>query len=276
MSGTVPHPRPRGRWLRREARLLLMALQFLTRVPVPARVGHDAVLMQRAVRHFPLVGAAVGAFGAAVALAALTLWPPFVAALLALAATVWLCAAFHEDGLADTFDALLGAAPRDKALRIMRDSRIGSYGAAALVLVLLLRAVLVAELLARAPVAAAAALVAAHAAARAAAVVLMAWLPYAREDGSAPAGDIARGVRRADAAVAAALGAGFVAAAAGALPSPALHAALALLGLAALVVVMQRWLRRRLGGHTGDTLGATEQFGELLVLLAMAAQVVAS
>ncbi|WP_173402832.1 adenosylcobinamide-GDP ribazoletransferase, partial [Methylibium sp. T29] len=136
--------------LRHELRVFFVALQFLTRLPVPHWVGHESKLLQRAVRHFPLVGALIGATGAAVALGALQLWPATVAATLAVAATVWLTAAFHEDGLADTFDALLGAAPREKALAIMKDSRIGSYGAAALSLLLLLRVLLLAELLARA------------------------------------------------------------------------------------------------------------------------------
>jgi adenosylcobinamide-GDP ribazoletransferase len=220
------------------------------------------------VRHFPLVGALVGAAGAAVAEAALQLWPPSVAALLAVAATLWLTAAFHEDGLADTFDALLGAAPREKALAIMKDSRIGSYGAAALVLVLVLRVLLLAELLAREPAAAWLVLVASHAAGRATAVVLMAGLPYAGDEAHAKAKPLARAVRRRDALWAAACAAALLAGA-GWLGSPT-QAAGALAGLVLLVLVQRRWQRRRLGGYTGDTLGATEQMGEVMVLLAFA------
>ena len=266
----------------RELRLFLMALQFLTRVPVPAWVGYEQASMRRAARHFPLVGALVGAFGATLALGAHTVWPPLVAATLAVAGTVWVTAAFHEDGLADTFDALLGATSRDKALVIMKDSRIGSYGAAALGLVLLLRVVLLAELLARAPALAAAALIAAHAVGRAAAVALMASMPYAREVAvdeseradapAAKAGALARDVRIGDAAWAATVGLLALTLAAWAAPAPASPLGLALGGVAGLVIAVRRWLWRRLAGYTGDTLGATEQLGETVVLLAFAAR----
>lgn len=261
----------------REARLLLLALQFLTRVPVPAWVGFDARLMRRAVRHFPLVGALVGVFGAGVALAASRLWPPTVAAVLATAATVWLTAAFHEDGLADTCDALLGAAAREQALAIMKDSRIGTFGATALLLSLGLRVLLLAELMAQPALAAAAVLVAAHAAGRSVAVALMASLPYARSgEGAAvggKAGGVAGQVKAVDTAWALAVGllALGLAAWAQATSRPALPALAAAGALGGLVLWLRRWLRRRLGGCTGDTLGAAEQLGELTVLLVFAA-----
>ncbi|MGB4060898.1 MAG: adenosylcobinamide-GDP ribazoletransferase, partial [Burkholderiaceae bacterium] len=139
-----------------ELRLALVAVQFLTRVPVPGWVGQgfQADWLNTCVRHFPLVGAGVGAFGAAVLWVVLGWWPPAVAAVLAVTATVWLTGAFHEDGLADTFDALGGCVPREKALAIMKDSRIGTYGAAALVVGLGLRVALVATLAAAHPTAA--------------------------------------------------------------------------------------------------------------------------
>lgn len=265
-------------WLRREWQAMLLALQFLTRLPLPAAAGAEPALMRRAVRHFPLAGALVGAFGAAIAVGANLLWPPLVAAALAVAATVWLTAAFHEDGLADTFDALLGAAPRERALAVMKDSRIGSFGAAALVLCLLLRVLLLAALLGRGPAAAAASLVAAHAAGRAAAVVLMGVLPDARaaaragNPAAATAGGVAGELAWADAAWAVAAGTLVLALAAAAQPAPLPAAVAAWAALALLLAALRAWLRRRLGGRTGDTLGAAEQLGELAVLLAFAAQ----
>jgi adenosylcobinamide-GDP ribazoletransferase len=269
---------PRRGRLRQEWRLLLMALQFLTRLPVGPCAGYEPASMRHAARHFPLVGALVGAFGAVLALATDALWPPTVAAALAVAGTVWLSAALHEDGLADTFDALLGAASRDKALAIMKDPRIGTYGAAALLVVLLLRVLLVAELLAHAPMVAAAALVASHAVGRTTAVALMASLPYARDTtearadaSTAKAGAIVRDVRSPDAARALAIGMLALALATWTQPSPARTFAAAVGGIALLLLTMRRWLQRRLAGYTGDTLGAAEQFGELAVLLAFAA-----
>jgi adenosylcobinamide-GDP ribazoletransferase len=187
------------RALTHELRLLFVALQFLTRVPVPAWVGYEPHWLNRSVRHFPLVGAGVGVVGAAVAVAAAQLWPAPVAATLAVAATMWLTACFHEDGLADTFDALLGATSRDRALAIMKDSRIGTYGAAALVLGLLLRVGLLAEMLRHDVGLAAACCVAGHAAGRACAVALMAALPYGGDDAHAKAKPLAREVRASDA-----------------------------------------------------------------------------
>ncbi|HRO60032.1 MAG TPA: adenosylcobinamide-GDP ribazoletransferase [Burkholderiaceae bacterium] len=254
-----------------ELRLFFVALQFLTRLPVPGWVGFEPAWLNRSARHFPLVGTLVGATGAAVAVAAQLVWPPVVAAALAVAATLWLTVAFHEDGLADSFDALLGAAPRDKALAIMKDSRIGSYGAAALLLVLLLRVHLLAELLARDPLLAAAAWVAAHTAGRAGAVALMTLLPYAGDEAHAKARPLAREVRRFDAAFACATGVVLLAVAAACPPAPPASFVAATAGLCLLTLILRNWLRARLGGYTGDTLGAAEQLGEVIVLLAFAA-----
>lgn len=235
-------------------------------------MGYEADWLNQATRYFALVGALVGALGAALALAALQLWPPAVAAALAVAGTLWLSAALHEDGLADTCDALLGAAPRDQALAVMKDSRIGSYGAAALCLSLLLRVLLLAALLARDPLLAAAACVAAHCAGRSAAVALMALLPYAGDETQAKARLLARQQRRADTGWALLTGA--AALALGGLAAPtASHAAAAAGGLVLLLLALRAGLRRRLGGYTGDTLGAAEQLGEVVVLLAFAASV---
>ncbi len=115
-----------------ELRLLLVAVQFLTRLPVPRRLRLARRLAQRLRAPLSRGRAARRRLGALVLLGAARLWPPAVAAVLALAATVWLTGAFHEDGLADTFDGLGGAVPRERALAIMKDSRIGTYGAAAL------------------------------------------------------------------------------------------------------------------------------------------------
>lgn len=259
--------------LEHELRLFFVALQFLTRVPVPAWTGHEPEWMNRSVRQFPLVGALVGVAGAAVACLAVQLWPPAVAATLAVATTVWLCAAFHEDGLADTFDALLGAASRERAMAIMKDSRIGTYGTAALVLSLLLRVLLLAVLLAYEPVAAALALVAAHAAGRAASVALMPRLPYGGDEAHAKAKPLARAVSKTDAMVAVAVGSAFLMVGASGTPQPLVVFAAGWAALGALVLVMRAWLARRLGGYTGDTLGATEQLGEILVLMTLSASV---
>ena len=261
-----------------ELRLFFIALQFLTRVPVPRWVGFEPAWLQACLRHFPAVGACIGGVAAAVLWVGLQLWPPAVAAGLSLVATVWLTGAFHEDGLADTCDGLGGAVGRERALAIMKDSRIGSYGAVALVLALGLKLALVAALAAGSVAMAVAALVWSHAASRAAPVWLVWRLPYAGDADHAKAKPLATQVGGAGLAVAGAwvvlasaavvawaVGAG-AATGPGALAVTAVAAAL--VAVAAATAWCGGWLRRRLGGFTGDTLGASQQITELASLLA--------
>ena len=247
-----------------ELRLLFIALQFLTRVPVPRWVGFEPAWLNRSARWFPLVGLFVGAVAGAVLWAASTAFPPAVAVGLSIGASVLLTGGFHEDGLADTADALGGAVSRERALEIMKDSRIGTYGALALIIVLGLKAAVLASML---PALAVPALLLAHTGSRAAAVVLIRVLPYAGDIAHAKAKPLAQRVSDAGVGVALAtvivVGAVLVAC----VPS---HGLLVVTGLVLLIIGTVwsiRWLRRRLGGYTGDTLGATQQVTELLVLL---------
>jgi adenosylcobinamide-GDP ribazoletransferase len=247
-----------------ELRLFLIALQFLTRLPVPARVGFDPQWLNESARHFPLVGASIGLLAAGVLWAAGWVFPTGVAVGLSMAATVLLTGAFHEDGLADTCDALGGAVSRERALEIMKDSRIGTYGAVGLLLVLGLKAVTLAAL----PLWwAVPALVLGHTASRAAAVSLIRFMPYAGDVDQAKAKPLARRISTAGFVVACGwavlVGALIVACA------PDTWAAVLLgLGMAAVgALACAGWFHRRLGGITGDTLGATQQLTELLMLL---------
>ena len=270
--------------LMHEARLAAVALQFLTRVPVRLQ-RFDAQWLHDSARHFPLIGTAVGGFGAAVLLVALWAWPPWVAVLLSMAATVWLTGGFHEDGLADTCDALGGAVPRARALEIMKDSRLGSYAALGLGLTLALKAtVLVALLGSLGAAGTAGALLLAHGLSRGASVALLAALPYGGDVAHAKAKPLAQQIGLAGLlaalgwCVALVLGLGWAAGQPWAAGPPLGISGLTPLRLgaavaaAALVALMcGRWLLRRLGGYTGDGLGATQQWSELAVYLALAA-----
>ncbi len=247
-----------------ELRLFLVALQFLTRLPVPARVGFDPQWLNDSARHFPAVGACVGLFAAGVLWAGAFVFPMGVAVGLSMAATVWLTGAFHEDGLADTCDALGGAVSRERALEIMKDSRIGTYGAVALLLVLGLKALALAAL----PLAwALPALVLGHTVSRAAAVSLIRFLPYAGDADRAKAKPLAR--RISGLGLVLACGWALAVAAGVVVWSPHTWAVVLLaLGLAvAGTWACAWWFQRRLSGITGDTLGATQQLTELLMLL---------
>jgi adenosylcobinamide-GDP ribazoletransferase len=253
-----------------ELRLFFIALQFLTRVPVPAWVGWREDWMHQSARHFPLVGVLVGGFGAAVFWAAAHFWPGSVAVLLSMVATIWLTGAFHEDGLADTCDGLGGTVSRLRALEIMKDSRLGTYGAVGLLAVLALKAAVLADLAKRDLQALLVLLPLAHCWSRVAAVALLRALPYAGDIEHAKAKPMAQQLDAIGLAVA--LGWALLA---GMLTLPWWPAEMLAAGAAATVAaawLMARWLRRRLGGYTGDTLGATQQFSEVavyLVLLAM-------
>ncbi len=160
----------------RQGQLLVCAAQFLTRLPTPRLGAFEPDWIARSARYFPLVGQLVGLLSAAVWLAAGRFWPGLPAAVLAVAAGVLATGGFHEDGLADTADGLGDGQDRERRLAIMKDSRIGGYGALALGLMLTLRIGLLAGL---SPWSGALALVVAHGGARAAAVMVMAALPYA-------------------------------------------------------------------------------------------------
>jgi len=269
---TPPVGSPLARALH-ELRLAAVALQFLTRVPVPRWVGFEPAWLHQCVRHFPLVGALVGAWGACVLWAALWLWPPLVSAVLSLIATVWLTGAFHEDGLADTCDGLGGSVSRERSLEIMKDSRIGTYGAVALVLALGLKVALIEALTATDVAMALTALVWSHAASRVAPVALVWRLPYAGDAEHAKAKPLATQVSGGGVAVAVAwmlvisMGAWW-ACDAGSRSTLLRALGLSIAAAALAAAACGRWLRRRLGGFTGDTLGATQQIVEGACLLA--------
>lgn len=230
--------------------LLLAAMQALTRIPVTIPFGPDT--LRDATRYMPLVGLGIGAVAATVFAAARTGLPPVPAALLAVAATLLLTGALHEDGLADATDGLGGGRTRTDALRIMRDSRIGVFGALALVLAIGTKAACIAALAHPAPV-----LIAAAAASRFWAVLPPALLPYARDTGQA-GGLAAPGIGNL-------VIAGLVGLAPLSLLGPRAAVALLIPGLVALA--FGAYARRRLGGYTGDILGATQVLTELAVLL---------
>ena len=242
---------------RDELGLFLAAAGFLTRLPLPAG-GWQADRMAQASRYFPAAGALIGLGGGGVWwLAGLALAAPLAAGL-ALAAMLALTGALHEDGLADCADGLGGGRDREQALEIMRDSRTGSYGVLALVLSLGLRW---AALAAMAPAAGVLALVLAGGIGRAMMVPATALARYARPEGTGAL--VARGTGVAELAVA--LGTALVLALMAGWPG-----LVALVLAAAAAGAFLVWMVRRIGGYTGDGLGAIAQLGEVTVMLTLA------
>ena len=207
-----------------------------------------------------------------------------VAVVLSMIASAWITGAIHEDGLADVCDGLGGSADRETALRIMKDSRLGSCAAMALVLALLLKAGLLALLLTGGLGQAVLALLVAHVLSRWAAMGLPQWLPYV--GGSEPPRSVAGQGEgsKARALVADLQWASFGVSTVWALPAVAWlvwASGWATLAWTLLVMGLLTWrlgciFRRRLGGVTGDCLGATQQLTELVVYLVLAVRLASS
>ncbi len=253
--------RDSGDWGGRITDDLIVALSFYTRLPFRPDRASSGEELARANWAAPVAGAVVGLFGALTyALAHAAGLGPLPAAGLAIVATLVVTGALHEDGLADMADAFGAGATPHTRLAIMRDSRIGTFGACALILSIGLRWAALASL--AEPKRIAVALIAAHAAARAMPPLLMFLIPPARSDGLSAAA----GLPPADGVAATAL----------------LGLAALLLGLGfgrgliatallALCLVAIRWLAlNKIGGQTGDVLGALEQISEIAILLVAA------
>lgn len=231
---------------------VLAAVQFLTRVPIRLRSAPD---LTRSVPWFPVVGALIGAAVGGLAAGLMELVPATVAAALAIVLGIVLTGAFHEDGLADTADAM-GGWTQERRREILKDSRHGSYGVAAMCGTVLIRIVCVASL---GPAAAFAGLVAAHTLGRGAAVAMMGFAPPVPTEGLGA--DYTRSLSRVRAALGVASSIVIAAVAIGwwAIPIAA--------AVTAGALVTSLVARRAFGGVSGDILGAGEQIGECLALV---------
>lgn len=246
---------------RRESDRFLLSLQFFTRIPIPARVPYSEDELNQAAIYFPLIGTLIGTLCALVYWSATFLWPEPVALLLSMVSSLLLTGCFHEDGLADCMDGMGGGWERERILTIMQDSRLGTYGATALIgtlagKFLLLNALPAALII---PV-----MILAHAVSRLNAASMMLTEAYARSEGKAK--PLAVQMSPMGLLIAATLAL---------LPFiwievPGLFW-LALLPLIALRFWFARWLRKWIGGFTGDCLGALQQLSELTFLLGVLA-----
>lgn len=269
----------------------LLAVQFFTRIPITGRlaawVGYSPALLRASAGHFPGVGALVGALVAAFTALLLAYLPdggfaPLVAAVWGTSFGVLLTGAFHEDGLADVADGLGGSPEREPALLIMKDSRVGAFGAIAVLLALLAKVSLLALLGAVSSALLCSALFLAHVVSRAWPLLMIRLLPHVGDAAGSKSKPLAEQIS----------GAGLLTALAWCLltlalflyaqanldfmaldaATDALSGALAgaMLASGAAFVLMWRWFRRRLQGFTGDCLGATQQVCELAFYLGLA------
>lgn len=238
------------------------ALRFFTRLPTPAWVGHSQDQLNHAARYFPLVGILVGLIAATVTLLAALVLPVSIAVVLGMAASVLATGAFHEDGFADACDGFGGGWDKAQVLAIMKDSRVGSYATVGVGLLLLAKWNALVEIAARFDMTMLGqTLIAAHVLSRLAATSLIFTLNYVREDASAKAKPLA--VRMAPHEL-------LIATLTGLVPCillPASHLLVALVAVALCTWLAARYFVRRIGGYTGDCLGATQQIAELAFYL---------
>lgn len=269
----------------------LLAIQFFTRIPVTGRlaawVGFSPALLRASAAHFPGVGVVVGALVAgltAVLLACLPHSPfaPLVAAVLGTVLSVMVTGAFHEDGLADVADGLGGSYDRDRALLIMKDSRVGAFGALALVLALLSKVALLALIGSVSPRWMVLGIFAAHVVSRTWPLLLIRLMPHVGDATGSKSKPLADQISIASLLAAGmwcfiALAPVFVAHCA--IDSGAIHMStwspispllVALFASSLGFAYMGRMLWRRLQGFTGDGLGATQQLCELAFYLGLA------
>ena len=255
--------------------LLLVAVQFLTRLPVPLFKHYDQQWLHQSSRHFPAVGLLVGLLCAGVFWLGSVLFTPLVAAVLSTAFGIRLTGAFHEDGLADSCDGLGGGLTRERTLSIMKDSRLGTYGVLGLVSALLLKI----SLLASMPLSiAVVALIIGHTVSRLLCISLLALLPYGGEIEHAKAKPMAQQLTPLQGLLSSGwlLLAGLLVVLV--FPNTVQQIGIGRWLLAIILALiatdyMRRLLRRRLGGYTGDGLGATQQLGEITVYIGLAASI---
>ena len=238
--------------LKREAEYFFGALRFFTRLPVPAWVGHSSDALDRASRYFPAVGLLVGAIAALMFGLVSLFLPKTLAVLASMATTIYITGAFHEDGWSDMVDGFGGGWEKAQILTIMKDSRIGSFGAVALVILLLSKFCALIELdLLMIP----AALVAGNTVSSFCATTLLRGLDYVRDEGKAK--PLATRIGWGELALA---GATTLLAL---LLLPPLQAVLGCVFAAFATLWLARMFKRRIGGYTGDCLGATQQLAEV-------------
>lgn len=244
--------------MREELKIFFTAVMFYTRIPVPSKIKYSQDYLDHSVRYFPFIGWVVGIVAGAVFIVCQYFLPLSVSILCSMIATIMLTGAFHEDGFADTCDGMGGGWTKKEVLDIMKDSRIGSYGTIGLVLILLTKFTLLKEI---APAFIPIGLIVAHALSRLAVLFFRRKHSYVRENDDAKAKPMSQKMSQNDFLIA--LGLGLI-------PLILLPWALALTLIAGVIVVeysFSNYVVRRIGGYTGDCLGATQQLCEVACYL---------
>lgn len=259
--------------MRKEFDYFLLALGFFTRIPVPSVVNFQESDLNNSAKYFPLIGIIIGVVGATGFLISAQFLPQSIAVLISMAMTIYLTGAFHEDGLADSADGLGGGWDKERILTIMQDSRLGTYGAVALFLMLFAK---YQTLNAMQGILIPIVLVCAHALSRLSAIWMMRSLSYVKFSGKSK--PLAVEIKAIDFIIAHIFGFAplfttvtFMVVNA---YTPTLIAELLLFILISVLISWLWWrnkIKHWLGGYTGDTLGAIQQITELCFYLGVLA-----
>ncbi|MBM7071791.1 adenosylcobinamide-GDP ribazoletransferase [Shewanella sp. 202IG2-18] len=243
--------------------LFFIALGFFSRIPMPAWVDVDATKLNQASRYFGVVGLVIGTLSSCVFWCAQLYLPPSIAVILSIIASVLITGAFHEDGLADTADGFGGGWKSDDKLKIMKDSRLGSYGTLALILAIGMKWQLLVELALYDPNYAVIAIIASHGLSRVFAASIIFTEEYVRESDDSKSKPLANEQSWNELLILMTTGLVILFT----LDGSTAICLLVLLSITRFLTVL--WFRKQIGGYTGDTLGAAQQISEVVIYTAL-------
>jgi adenosylcobinamide-GDP ribazoletransferase len=255
--------------MKKEIRIFFTALMFFTRIPCPKWVDHSEEYLNKAPKYFPFMGWIVGGISGLVYFLCSYALPGPIAIMLSMVASIMVTGAFHEDGLADVCDGFGGGWTKEKILLIMKDSRIGAFGAIGIVMALLIKYASLAFIPIQKPIFLALLFIAGHSISRFAAVTFLVTHEYARDDDSSKSKPLATKISGSELAIAFMFGV---------LPLIGLSIYLKEYNLLSLILpvyitkmLLGRFFKKWIGGYTGDCLGATQQICEVVFYLSFIA-----
>ncbi len=241
--------------MKKQLHIFLNAIMFYTRIPVPKNLPYSDEILNRSTRFFPFIGWIVGGIGAIVFYGLQFVFPPELAILLSMLSTIFITGAFHEDGFADFCDGFGGGYTRERILTIMKDSRIGTYGSIGLFGMLATKFMSLHSIdVAKIPLM----LVSGHALSRLMPVLVIFTSEYARADlesKSKPIGKKGKGI---DFVMALFFGLAFLAF------FPITFSVAIMTMLVLVTFIFKSYITRKIGGYTGDCLGALQQISEVI------------
>lgn len=245
--------------MKKELNVILTALIFFTRIPVKIIGEYSEDMLNKASKYLPLIGYLVGGISAFVFWIANMYFSDSIAIIFSMIASILTTGAFHEDGLADTFDAFGGGWTKEKKLEIMKDSRIGTYGSVALIIALLFKFVILGEFTSEKIIYA---IFISHVLSRLSPVVIIYFMDYVRIDFSSKSKPVGNGISSFHLLIATVFAI-----------VPLFYFDIEILYLIPTVVLTQfvlaLWYKKHLDGYTGDALGTSQQLTELVILLAL-------